>query len=193
MLSVAGGLLVVVGAYVFGYSRGERMESGDVTSPSEDYRRPGPGPEAPAGVPAPPPAMQTVLPANVPTPTPPSQRAPAAQPAATGQPPIVGDPRVPEMAYFVVADTNVAGAERLARYCRSQGLEAYVIGTDRDRFRKVIVLPGFDLSQRSSPAVKQLEERIHQVGDRWKGTERGASDLRDAYPLQFKGNDTKKP
>ncbi len=186
LLSVAGGLLVVVGAYVFGYTRAGRVEPEDgvVQSPSDAHRRP--GPEAPIEVSQAPPVMQAVVPTTVPSL--PSQRAPA---APAGRPQIFGDPRVPGKSYFVIAETNTAGADRLARYCRSQDLEAYVIGADDDRFRKVIVLPGFDPLQRSSPAVKALEDRIHEVGDRWKSAERGASNLRDAYPLQFKGDDKK--
>ena len=107
--------------------------------------------------------------------------------AATDQPaPIFSDPRTPGKSYFVIAETHAAGAERLARYCRSEGLEAYVIGADTNKFRKVIVLPGFDPGIRSDPKVKTLETTIHRVGDKWKSVERGASNLRDAYPLLFK-------
>jgi hypothetical protein len=84
----------------------------------------------------------------------------------------------------VVAETRPEGARRLGQFCRRHGVEAYVICTTGG-LCKVVVAPGFEPSQRSSPQVKALEQRIHEVGALWKGTERGASDLRDAYPSQF--------
>ncbi len=101
--------------------------------------------------------------------------------------PIFTDPRQPGFSYFVIAETSRAGAERLAGYCRENDLEAYVIDKSTDRLRRVIVVPGFAPGARSSRQVKALEARIHDVGDKWKTSERGASDLRDAYPLLFTG------
>jgi hypothetical protein len=86
----------------------------------------------------------------------------------------------------VLATTTRQGAQRLAEFCRSSGLEAYVVPANTSGSRSLhmtIALPGFAPDDRSGTAVKSLESRIHQIGDRWKRTERGATDLRDAYPL----------
>ena len=118
--------------------------------------------------------------------------APAEPPAASGPPsngwgPVFSDPRQAGLSYFVLAETTAAGAERLADYCRSQGLETYVVGRKRNRFRRVIALPGFAPDVRSSPQVKALEVQIRRIGDSWKHQERRATDLRDAYPSLFGG------
>lgn len=181
LLGLAGCLVLLVAAYIFGYTRAGRVGAIEgVTSLSEANRHPGPE-VAPDPAPVEP-IRQPVLAAP---------QVPQMPTAPAGQASIFDDPRLPGKSYFVIAETNVAGAERLALYCRGQGLEAYVIGGNDDRFRKVIVLPGFEPQERSSPRIKALEDRIHQVGDRWKSAERGASNLRDAYPLQFKGHDKK--
>ena len=111
----------------------------------------------------------------------------APAPPANGWGPVFSDPRQAGLSYFVLAETTAAGAERLADYCRSQGLETYVVGRKRNRFRRVIALPGFAPSVRSSPEVKSLEAHIRRIGDGWKHQESGATDLRDAYPSLFGG------
>lgn len=84
--------------------------------------------------------------------------------------------------HFVLAETTESGALALAEFCRSKGLETYVVSGNNARFRQVVAFPGFDQSTRHSPAVKALEQRIHQVGQQWKAKSRSNSDLRDAYP-----------
>ena len=185
------GLVALAAAYSVGYARARPTEeAGEVGGwvAASDLAQSRPGPEEPlaartrrqtAAAPShhPPAAAEAGPPAVEPPPL-----AVADQPA-----PVFGDPRTPGKSYFVIAETHAAGAERLALYCRSEGLEAYVIGSDTDKFRKVIVLPGFDPGFRSNPKVKTLETTIHRVGDKWKSVERGASNLRDAYPLLFRG------
>ncbi len=195
-LATVVGMVALVAAYGVGYAQARPAEEagqlGGWVAPT-DLAQSRPGPEEPL-------ALRTrPKTAAVPTPQPPTaavrsaKRAgpPAVEQAplaAADQPaPVFGDPRTPGKSYFVIAETHAAGAERLARYCRSEGLEAYVIGAGTDKFRKVIVLPGFDPGIRSKPKVKTLETTIHRVGDKWKSVERGASNLRDAYPLLFKG------
>jgi hypothetical protein len=109
------------------------------------------------------------------------------RPLANGWGPVLSDPRQAGLSYFVLAETTTAGAERLATYCRGQGLETYVVGRKGNRFRRVIALPGFAPDVRSSPEVKALEAHIRRIGDGWKHQERGATDLRDAYPSFFGG------
>jgi hypothetical protein len=96
------------------------------------------------------------------------------------------DPRKKGLNYFVLAETTQAGAVRLADFCRSQGLETYVVSGKNDR-RRVVAFPGFGSSARSSAEVKALEALIHTVGDKWKRTQKGDTDLRDAYPALHGG------
>ena len=195
-LATVVGVVALVAAYGVGYARARPSEEagqvGGWAAPA-DLAQSRPGPEKPM-------ALRTHQATTaLPTPTPPATSERAAKRAgplaveqtplaAANQPaPVFGDPRTPGKSYFVIAETHAAGAERLARYCRSEGLEAYVIGADTDKFRKVIILPGFEPDIRSDPTVKTLETTIHRVGDKWKGVERGASNLRDAYALLFRG------
>jgi len=96
------------------------------------------------------------------------------------------DPRTKGLNYFVLMETNEAGATRLADFCRSYGLETYVIPSKNDR-RKVIAFPGFDAPARTSQAVKDLESKIVSIGEKWKATEKNATGLREYYPQRFDG------
>ena len=183
-LLLAAGVVValVVAGYMLGYRRAERtVQAGFDESLLAAVRRSeqavrtrdpllaGPFAEAPGTEAAVAPPAQAPL----------AQRSP--------EPPIFSDPRQPGLSYFVLAETVATGAERLARYCRERGLEAYVVGKEKSRFRRVIALPGFDPADRSSPEVKALEARIRSIGDTWKDQEQGATDLRDTYPSLFRG------
>ena len=103
----------------------------------------------------------------------------------SGWGPLESDPRIRGTMYFVLAETTVDGAIRVADFCRSRGLETYLVPGENTRLRRVIVLPGFEPSQRSSRRVMDLEARIHQVGDEWKLTERRSKGFRDAYPRTY--------
>ncbi len=183
-LFIAGAVVagIVVGTYIFGYRRGdESAQAGYDESLLALARRSDEAPTrdpliVPGRLAAPQEWVTELPPAAAPPPAP--------APGPDGQ--IFHDPRQPGLTYFVLAETVVDGAERLARYCREHGLEAYVVGGGTRRFRKVIALPGFEPAQRSSHEVKVLEAQIHNVGDQWKHHERGATDLRDAYPSLYR-------
>src|SRR5262245_44412138 len=98
------------------------------------------------------------------------------------------DPRKKGLSYFVLAATNQAGAVKLADFCRSHGLETYVV-PDKNKLLLVIAFPGFDSSvtKRSSPEVRSLEERIHEIGTMWQRETRDVRDLHDAYPSKYGG------
>lgn len=96
------------------------------------------------------------------------------------------DPRQKGLNYFVIAETSESGARTLAEFCRSQGLETYVVPAKNDRFRAV-AFPGFAGRDRSSPQVKALEAQIHTIGDNWKRNHKGTTDLRDAYASLYNG------
>ena len=78
------------------------------------------------------------------------------------------DPRKKGLKYFVLAETtDEAGATKLADFCRSCGLESYVLPSDNKKHRRVIACPGFDPSARLNPEVKGLEAQIHSIGEKW--------------------------
>ncbi|MEM7229518.1 MAG: hypothetical protein AAF432_11975 [Planctomycetota bacterium] len=99
--------------------------------------------------------------------------------------PIESDPRQSGVNYFVLMETYQDGALRLVEFCRTRGLETYVISGKNTRLRKVIVLPGFEGMQRSSSAVKALEAKIRDVGLDWQAREGGEDNLSGAYPLLY--------
>lgn len=101
--------------------------------------------------------------------------------------PILSDPREPGKMFFILITTNERGAVNLAEFCRSHGLEAYVLSSNNPRHFRVIAKPGFLAEQRTSDQVKALEALIHRIGDLWQATEPGATDLRGAYPSRYGG------
>lgn len=118
----------------------------------------------------------------------PSQTQPRPTPAGAGARqwgPIESDPRQAGFNYFVLATTNPDGARRLAEFCRERGLETYVVSGNNVRLRRVIALPGFEAGQRNSETTRAVENLIHRIGESWKNSEPGATDLRDAYPDRY--------
>lgn len=108
---------------------------------------------------------------------------------ASGTPfgPIDSDPRREGFFYFVLMETTIDGALRLARFCREKGLEAYVIASHNARNRRVIVLPGLTSRSSSDPAYRRLREEIRTVGQTWQNENPRESDLSDAYPIPAGG------
>ncbi|MHC5023962.1 MAG: hypothetical protein ACYTGG_08625 [Planctomycetota bacterium] len=103
-------------------------------------------------------------------------------PSGAGWGPIRSDPRQVGVTYFILAETTPAGAERLARFCRDDGLETYVVPSKNTRLRQVVALPGY-AGSRTTPQAREIEARIHAIGDRWQRQESGTTNLRDAYPV----------
>ncbi len=96
------------------------------------------------------------------------------------------DPRKKGLNYFVLAQTSEQGSKTLAEFCRSNGLETYVVAGNNDRSRRVIAFPGFEASARTSSEIKALEAKIHSIGDKWKKN-KGTTDLHDAYASLYGG------
>jgi hypothetical protein len=176
LVAAAVATLLVAGAYMLGYDRGRLVERAILLEDPEAFLAP--VSDTPAG-------MQVRDPLDQPRSSPPRANAPigtsSTHGGGWGQ--IESDPRECGLEYFVLAETNRQGAVRLAEYCRERGLETYVVPGKNASLRRVIVMPGFDRSQRSGREAKALEERIHRIGDTWQREERGATNLRDAYPL----------
>ena len=100
--------------------------------------------------------------------------------------PIDSDPRQAGLHYFVLATTTSQGAARLADFCRSRGLETYVIPGNNPSHRRVIAAPGF--RQKTDAGVRRLKEQILDIGRDWKSRFPGESDLSDSYLLEATGN-----
>ncbi len=94
------------------------------------------------------------------------------------------DPRQPGWNYFIAATNTMSSCTSLAEFCRANGLETYVVAHKNGA--QVIVFPGFQGS-RQAPEVKALEQRIHQIGDKYKAANRYETNMRDAYPARFGG------
>ena len=91
-------------------------------------------------------------------------------PAAVSPPPaavVEGDPRVPGLSYFVLAETRLQGAREIAEFCRQQGLEVAVVLSHNARSAKVIALPGLLSDRMSDPAVQAIDARIAAIGRLW--------------------------
>lgn len=101
--------------------------------------------------------------------------------------PIFSDPRQVGLNYFILMQTTSEGAERVAVFCRTNGLETYVVGRNNARTFKVIVLPGYASNEVNSEKVRNLEALIHRVGEKWKQEEGGTTDFRDKYPSLYTG------
>jgi len=97
------------------------------------------------------------------------------------------DPRLKGWKYYTLAESPTQqGAIRLAEFCRTNGLETYVLSANNGR-RRVIALPGFQGSA-LEPEPKALKERILGIGTKFKSSNKGAgTDLSDAYPSEYGG------
>jgi hypothetical protein len=182
LLAAASVLFLLFGTYMFSYKRGYHaaeteinqllLENSNALAQAtlvEPLRSVPPGGAAPAGQANRPTSGGGVTPRD-----------------PTGWRPLHSDPRVKGLNYFVLVESSETGAVQLAEFCRTNGLETYVVSGKNDRLRRVIAFPGFPSSARSSGEVKALVAKIHQIGDQWKKLKRG-TDLRDSYPSLYSG------
>lgn len=95
------------------------------------------------------------------------------------------DPRSVGKWYFVLAETRPEGARRLAAFCRAQGLDAAVVSGHNARLERVVALPGLDSASTTTDAYRRLDERIRDVGRRWKA-QGDTTDLSDRYLDRWK-------
>lgn len=98
--------------------------------------------------------------------------------------PLSGVALSPGSKYFILSETVLEGAERLARFCRDRGLETYVIPSDNTRLRRVAAFPALSTASRDDPATRNLQRRIREIGRLWKASG-GVTDLSDAYVLTW--------
>ena len=82
--------------------------------------------------------------------------------------------------HFVLAETNQAGADRLAEFCRLKGLEVIVIPRHNTGLARVIAMPGMETSSRQVPEVIAQDQLIAVLGRQWK-QHGGRTDFSDRY------------
>jgi hypothetical protein len=166
-LGLAAILIIALGAYLIGHSRG----SGD-----EDSALAGTSGEAESLTP---PQSQM----------PPRQAGSAPTQGVSSPPrtagPIESNPRKPGENYFVLVQTSRTNAIRVAEFCRKNGLEAYVDRVNNADFR-VFVLPGYTAEEMASPAVAELERRIEAVKKAWNESV-GRNDLGQHIAVKYRG------
>ena len=110
-----------------------------------------------------------------PTPQPPSD--PVTSPA---NPPSTPPGAVERPWHFVLAETNLEGADRLAAFCLEHGLEVMVISRHNTGLARIIALPGQASSSRDTASVRAQEDQIVAIGRRWKQNG-GRTDFSDRY------------
>ena len=110
---------------------------------------------------------------------------PGATGPASGTGPIESDPRRAGLTYFYLITTTRDGALQVATFCREQGLEAYVVKYNNQRWR-VAVLPGFVGADRQSSVIKNLEQKIWEVVRRWD-TQGNKGRLETSYIEPYEG------
>jgi hypothetical protein len=168
-------LILVIGAYLYGFSRGERQAKSQFGRQAADEVDRLVLDEA--GPPAGPAALGSENPAD------------SAANGGASRTPTAGDPRVDGLNYFVIAQVPAESAERMVAFCRERDLDAHSVPDDTGGLRFVIVAPGFAAGERRSEPVLRLEARIRSVGLQWKTAARGNRDFSDFYPRKFAAKD----
>jgi hypothetical protein len=209
ILVVVAMVVIAVGAYLAGVSRGERIGRAALAAErAEELRlleegRPSPRVTAPAAGRVTDPGGGSSVPVtetreNV---SENAERAADATNSSSPIPPAVTpssdlaaekgterDPRVAGLNYFVIASGVLEErVPEILAFCRSKGLDAWVVPDQNGRLREITVLPGFEAGRRSAPEIKDLEAKIRRVGVLWKAAGRNNQDFAGAYPKRFGG------
>ncbi len=190
----AAGALLLVGAYLLGVARGERVgranaqaERDELLSTIDRSGDPsgiGRSESASTALPQPGSVNGGVAPSHD------REAAVGAQDAATRTryPPVDPelDPREVGKLYLTVCTVPTANAPKVANFLREQGLEAFVVPCNNARSREVIVLPGFS-ERGDSGVIERLKDRVRTVGLIWKQTTRDTRGFSDCYAKPFTG------
>lgn len=181
-LFIAGAVAVAAMALAYsigfqaGQSKRDRMDArqiaNGVTGDTEPIRDPL---LAPAKTSAPP-RQQTV--ANAPPKqSTPSQATTPSRPAS----PIGGDPRLPDMNYFIVAYYGPELAKRAVEFLRANGVEAAAISANNGQFHYVVSLKPFTAAEVGSPAYEEHKSQLKRLGRIWKRDHKGPDDFSEVW------------
>ncbi len=117
---------------------------------------------------------------------------PAAVPGSPAGP-LAGDPRVPGLNYLVIATLDPPSAERLREVLGQGGVQAFTVplqGVDPNRSSGnnpplVMVYASLGLTgaeiRAQVPAMKELEDNVARLGQRWKREFKGTTDFSDRW------------
>jgi hypothetical protein len=103
------------------------------------------------------------------------------------------DPRQEGLNYFVLAHTDTRTGEAMVQFCRQQGLDAHLVPDENGEPRRVIATPGFAGGERRSPEVTALQAKIREIGRKWKAAGPRNRDFGDSYPMKFQPRGGRKP
>lgn len=163
-VSAAAALLLVMGSYMIGFSRGKAMQRYVQGEEAEAYLASGAGAAAVPRDPLERPAQPALAREN-----PLSSTQPSASRSRQEWGPVYSDPRQPGLHYLFLLTTNRSGAERFVEFAREHGLETYII-PENNRYFVVFALPGFE--SHTSPEAEAFREEVLKVGRVWKERER---------------------
>ncbi|MCH2162301.1 MAG: hypothetical protein MK085_10565 [Phycisphaerales bacterium] len=181
-IAVGGLILLVVLAYIFGYSRGNRRAQAEAERISEGLQE-----KLAGGVQVADPLLeaselQTV---EVLVAAPDASSAPPQAVSA----PVSEDPLVPGRAYFIAETPLFERAGEIVDFIRAagaeDGLDAAVIPAHNARFRRVIVLPGFEPSD--ARTRDQLRKLIIDLGRRYQRQGKNNDNFDDTYHYTYSG------
>lgn len=182
-LFVVAAVIVAAGlvGYVIGYGRAERLAEADAVRRAQQ------------SVPVNDPLTEGPINLNLTAPSPeaptPDERRPAAgerdEGSAESAPPqepaeTDGDPRTPDLNYYVLVRDLPAEGARLVEWLEARGVAAMTEPVSGGLV-KVIVLEGFPRGQASSARALAFREHLRELGRRWKRDHRGSSDFSDLY------------
>jgi hypothetical protein len=89
------------------------------------------------------------------------------------------------MAYFF-AETPLKGrAREIVEFIRDNGLDAIQISAEDERFRQIIVLPGFEPSDVNRK--RQLRKQIIEIGDKFHKLPGNNDHFNDTFHATFRG------
>ena len=185
-LASAGLILLAVFAYMFGYQHGERateLQFGDLADrtgaiPSAQIAQDPMATDSRAGRGSP--RSATYGPAG--------RRSNTGSMVTNADPwgPVPSNPREVGLNYFILIHTHFENAVKLAKFCRKESLEAYVVKAKNMDQYQVIVLPGYRKGARETEQIRDLERRIKAATRKWKLRINPRDDL-SYYPDRYDG------
>ncbi len=184
-LAAAGLILLAVSAYMFGYQHGERateLQFGDLAGrtdgiPSAQIAQDPMATDARVGGGSPRSATYG-----------PVRRSSTGSMVTNADPwgPVPSNPREIGLNYFILIHTHFENAVKLAKFCRKESLEAYVVKAKNIDQYQVIFLPGYRKGARETEQIRALERRIKAVTQKWKLRINPRDDL-SYYPDRYDG------
>lgn len=97
-----------------------------------------------------------------------------------------GDPRIPDLNYFIVLYDSPEQSERAAAFLRRNGVDAAVVPANNGRFRYVVSLTGFAASEVGSASYQSHREELRRLGRIWKRDHNGSQDFNEVWAQKYR-------